>query len=170
MPARIFSATWPHQPATFPVPSGTRVFDWSVQLQYTIGLIRGANSPLRHRQVSCKKGLRNANANVAQLVEQLIRNQQVAGSNPAVGSIYRTSRDAHQQKILCEAGHVIGHSTRANLKTIQNLREGLSLIHAIEDFIKTHNTDPKPMRWQKTSDEILGAITRFASQILQAQA
>jgi hypothetical protein len=26
------------------------------------------------------------NANVAQLVEQLIRNQQVAGSNPAVGS------------------------------------------------------------------------------------
>jgi transposase len=43
-----------------------------------------------------------------------------------------------------------------------------SLIYAIEDFIKAHNSDPKPMRWQKTSDEILGAITRFASQTLQA--
>ena len=29
-------------------------------------------------------------ANVAQLVEQLIRNQQVTGSNPVVGSIYKT--------------------------------------------------------------------------------
>jgi len=45
-----------------------------------------------------------------------------------------------------------------------------SLIHAIEDFIRTHNTEPKPMRWQKTSDEILAAITRFASQTLQTHA
>ena len=29
----------------------------------------------------------NRNANVAQLVEQLIRNQQVSGSSPLVGSI-----------------------------------------------------------------------------------
>ena len=29
------------------------------------------------------------NANVAQLVEQLIRNQQVTGSNPVVGSIFK---------------------------------------------------------------------------------
>ncbi len=30
----------------------------------------------------------NQQAEVAQLVEQLIRNQQVAGSNPAFGSIF----------------------------------------------------------------------------------
>ena len=32
------------------------------------------------------RGQASGNANVAQLVEQLIRNQQVTGSNPVVGS------------------------------------------------------------------------------------
>jgi transposase len=43
-----------------------------------------------------------------------------------------------------------------------------ALIHAIEDFIATHNTDPKPPRWQRTADEILSAITRFAQRTVQA--
>ena len=33
----------------------------------------------------------SAVADVAQLVEQLIRNQQVAGSNPAIGSIFSST-------------------------------------------------------------------------------
>jgi transposase len=41
------------------------------------------------------------------------------------------------------------------------------LVDAIEDFIQNHNQDPKPPRWQKTSEEILAAITRFASSTLQ---
>jgi transposase len=45
-----------------------------------------------------------------------------------------------------------------------------ALIYAIENFIRVHNQDPKPPRWQKTSDEILAAITRFASRTLQAHA
>ena len=32
---------------------------------------------------------RFANADVAQLVEQLIRNQQVRGSNPLIGSLFQ---------------------------------------------------------------------------------
>ena len=43
-----------------------------------------------------------------------------------------------------------------------------SLIYAIEDFIHSHNRFPKPPCWQKTSDEILAAISRFASKTLQA--
>lgn len=43
-----------------------------------------------------------------------------------------------------------------------------TLIYAIKDFIKTHNRDPKPPHWQKTSAEILAVITRFASRTLQA--
>jgi transposase len=43
-----------------------------------------------------------------------------------------------------------------------------ALIYAINDFIAAHNASPKPLRWQKTPDEILAAITRFASQTLQA--
>lgn len=45
-----------------------------------------------------------------------------------------------------------------------------SLIYAIKDFIQTHNQNSKPPHWQRTSDEILTAITRFASQTLQAHA
>jgi len=42
-----------------------------------------------------------------------------------------------------------------------------SLIYAIEDFMQTHNKDPKPPHWQKTSAEILASITRFASRTVQ---
>ena len=42
-----------------------------------------------------------------------------------------------------------------------------ALIHAIEDFITTHNESPKPLRWQKTADEILAAISRFADQTVK---
>jgi len=43
-----------------------------------------------------------------------------------------------------------------------------SLIYAIEDFIRCHNQSPKPPCWQKSSEEILTAISRFASKTLQA--
>ena len=43
-----------------------------------------------------------------------------------------------------------------------------SLVYAIKDFIESHNSDPKPPRWQRTSEEILTAIARFASRTLQA--
>ena len=43
-----------------------------------------------------------------------------------------------------------------------------ALIHAIQDFIATHNHESKPFNWQKTSGEILDAISRFASKTLQA--
>jgi transposase len=45
-----------------------------------------------------------------------------------------------------------------------------ALIHAIEDFLNAHNAAPKPIRWQKTADEILAAITRFATHTLNAHA
>lgn len=41
------------------------------------------------------------------------------------------------------------------------------LIAAIEDFIRQNNINPKPFEWRKSSDEILAAISRFASQTLQ---
>jgi transposase len=44
-----------------------------------------------------------------------------------------------------------------------------TLIKAIEDFIQTHNKDPRPPKWQKTSDEILAAITRFALRTSETQ-
>ena len=34
----------------------------------------------------------SANADVAQLVEQLIRNQQVRGSNPLIGSLFKSDQ------------------------------------------------------------------------------
>lgn len=43
-----------------------------------------------------------------------------------------------------------------------------SLIYAIADFIRSHNQNPKPFHWQKTSDEILAAIARFASRTIDA--
>lgn len=43
-----------------------------------------------------------------------------------------------------------------------------SLVHAIEDFIAHHNDNPKPPRWQRTADEILTAITRFADRTVKA--
>jgi transposase len=35
------------------------------------------------------------------------------------------------------------------------------LIAAIKDFIQKRNTDPKPLRWTKSADDILAAIDRF---------
>jgi transposase len=43
-----------------------------------------------------------------------------------------------------------------------------SLIYAIETFIASHNQQPKPFNWQRSSEEILAAISRFASKTLQA--
>ena len=43
-----------------------------------------------------------------------------------------------------------------------------ALIHAIQDFIATHNRESKPFNWQKNSEEILDAISRFASKTIQA--
>jgi hypothetical protein len=43
-----------------------------------------------------------------------------------------------------------------------------SLIYVIADFIRSHNQTPKPFPWQKTSDEILAAIARFASRTINA--
>ena len=45
-----------------------------------------------------------------------------------------------------------------------------ALIYAIEDFIAVHNKDPKPMNWTKSADEILSAITRFATRTVQGHA
>jgi transposase len=45
-----------------------------------------------------------------------------------------------------------------------------ALIYAIQDFIEAHNANSKPYHWQKSPDQILAAITRFASQTLQAHA
>jgi hypothetical protein len=43
-----------------------------------------------------------------------------------------------------------------------------ALIYAIEEFMAVHNQDPKPTNWTKSADEILAAITRFATRTLQA--
>lgn len=43
-----------------------------------------------------------------------------------------------------------------------------ALVAAIEEFLAAHNADPKPMHWQKSADDILAAIARFASRTLQA--
>ena len=43
-----------------------------------------------------------------------------------------------------------------------------ALIEAIEDFIRAHNQDPRPPKWQKTSEEILAAIERFATSTTKA--
>jgi transposase len=43
-----------------------------------------------------------------------------------------------------------------------------ALVHAIEDFIAAHNQQPQPFDWQKSPDEILAAISRFAARTLHA--
>lgn len=40
-----------------------------------------------------------------------------------------------------------------------------SVEQAIREFIEVCNEDPKPMRWTKTADEILGSIARYCSRI-----
>ena len=44
--------------------------------------------------VASKNGVATRGADVAQLVEQLIRNEQVTGSNPAIGSIFLAKNSA----------------------------------------------------------------------------
>jgi transposase len=41
---------------------------------------------------------------------------------------------------------------------------------AIREFIKIHNQQPKPFRWNKSADQILASIARFASSTLAAHA
>lgn len=43
-----------------------------------------------------------------------------------------------------------------------------ALIHAIKDFIRVHNEDTRPPKWQKSSEEILAAIERFATKTNEA--
>jgi len=45
-----------------------------------------------------------------------------------------------------------------------------ALIYAIEQFIAVSNQNPQPMTWTKSADEILAAITRFATRTVQAHA
>ena len=58
--------------------------------------MRHSQTPVSFFQVCTETSTRNTRetrfpANVAQLVEQLTRNEQVAGSSPAVGSILSTA-------------------------------------------------------------------------------
>jgi transposase len=41
---------------------------------------------------------------------------------------------------------------------------------AINEFIQTHNADPKPFRWVKSADEIMKNLQRFAGEILATSA
>ena len=53
-------------------------------------LVRTRNHVIKRVQITVLKSrFQRVIANVAQLVEQLIRNQQVTGSNPVVGSILK---------------------------------------------------------------------------------
>jgi transposase len=45
-----------------------------------------------------------------------------------------------------------------------------ALIASIEAYIRQHNTDPKPLRWTKSADDILASIERFCTRTLDAQA
>jgi transposase len=42
------------------------------------------------------------------------------------------------------------------------------LIAAIKDFIQQRNTNPKPLRWTKSADDILATIDRFCRRTLDA--
>jgi transposase len=59
--------------------------------------------------------------------------------------------------------------------TTKQLRRGAhrsvsELERAIHEFLDTHNDDPKPFVWTKSSDEILASITRFAQRTVTALA
>lgn len=45
-----------------------------------------------------------------------------------------------------------------------------ALIKDIESFINAHNTNPKPLRWTKSADDILASIERFCRRTLDVQA
>ena len=44
------------------------------------------------------------------------------------------------------------------------------LIEAIEAFISQQNTNPKPLRWTKSADDILATIERFCRRTLDVHA
>jgi transposase len=56
------------------------------------------------------------------------------------------------------------------LLTERQLRRGVhrstkELKAAIDDFIQSHNRDPKPFIWHKTADQILDSVARFCKRI-----
>jgi transposase len=98
---------------------------------------------------------------------------------------YATHKSALVQRWLLKRPHFHLHFTPTHaswlnqverwfaLLTARQIKRGShqsvgALVHAIEDFLRVHNVDPRPMRWQRSSEDILSAITRFASQTLQA--
>lgn len=59
------------------------------------------------------------------------------------------------------------------LLTSKQLKRGshtsvVQLRHAIEEFIEVTNDNPKPFKWVKSADEILGRIARFAARTNKA--
>ena len=44
------------------------------------------------------------------------------------------------------------------------------LVTDIQTFIDRHNTDPKPLRWTKSADDILASIERFCRRTLEIHA
>jgi transposase len=42
------------------------------------------------------------------------------------------------------------------------------LRNAIQEYLDTHNENPKPFKWTKSADQILGSIGRFAQRTLDA--
>ena len=45
-----------------------------------------------------------------------------------------------------------------------------ALIADIQTLIDRHNTDPKPLRWTKSADDILASIERFCRRTLEIHA
>ncbi len=45
-----------------------------------------------------------------------------------------------------------------------------ALVADIQTFIDRHNTDPKPLRWTKSADDILASIERFCRRTLEIHA
>jgi hypothetical protein len=44
-----------------------------------------------------------------------------------------------------------------------------ALIKDIESFIEAHNTNPQPLRWTKSAEDILASIERFCRRTLDAK-
>jgi hypothetical protein len=39
---------------------------------------------------------------------------------------------------------------------------------AVLGYLERHNAEPKPFRWTRTADQILGSVARFCSRTLAA--
>ena len=48
-------------------------------------------------------------------------------------------------------------------------RSSAELEAAIQLYLDTHNSDPRPFRWTKSADDILASIQRFCTRTLQTQ-